>query len=518
MTSDAPRRQAASAAWCNRILILSLLGIAYLTLFPFRLHPGAFLAIHGNSFLLGHSGKQYFTRDFFLNVLLFVPFGFGVSARVFKKNGGFLKAFLWSLILGALLSYGVEFLQLYIPQRDSGWEDVFSNTTGSVAGFALFALRGMPVLEALSSLEDLISAWLTPLRTAALLAVYFAGGFSASAYLQNQTRLSNWDPRCALYVGNDASGRAPWTGKVFALEIWNRALPEETVRRLAAHESAADESAGLLARYNLQGSPSLSDQVADQSNSVPALHWTPQPPHIARDDAPEIGSGAWLSTREPVQNLTRGIQGTSKFTVRVVCDPGAVESGTGRIVSLSESGDNVNFHFRQRGPDLVFYFRNPLTETRSILAWSIPGVFQMGKVKDIVAVYDGAEAFLYINGVPAPGDYQLGPGAVLFHAMHFVQTVELRGTAVVYYTLLFLPAGMLAGVGLRHRRHRLSAALWLAVLGWILPAFLCEALLVAQTGRRFWWQNVAIALFFGLAGILFMNADRTNLQTNEIHR
>ena len=514
MTSDAPRRQAASAAWCNRILILSLLGIAYLTLFPFRLHPGAFLAIHGNSFLLGHSGKQYFTRDFFLNVLLFVPFGFGVSARVFKRNGGFLKAFLWSFFLGALLSYGVEFMQLYIPQRDSGWEDVFSNTTGSLMGFALFVLLGVPVLEALSSLEDPISAWLTPLRTAALLVVYFAGGFSASAYLQNQTRLSNWDTRGALYVGNDASGRAPWTGKVFALEIWNRALSETTVRQLAAHEAPADENAGLLARYNFQRSAASSDQVPDQSNSLPALNWTPWPPHVASAGAPELGSGAWLSTREPVQNLTRGIQRTSNFSVRVVCAPGAVESGTGRIVSLSESGDNVNFHFRQRGSDLVFYFRNPLTETRSILAWSIPGVFQMGKVKDIVAVYDGAEAFLYIDGVPAPRDYQLGPGAVLFHSMHFVQTVELRGTAVVYYTLLFLPAGMMAGLGLRRWRNRRSVVLWLAVLGWILPAFLCEALLVAQTGRRFWWENVAIALFFGLAGILFINSDRTNPQMN----
>ncbi len=515
MTSNATPRQAASAAWCNRILLLSLLGIAYLTLFPFRLHSIAFQAIHGNPFLLGNSGKQYFTRDFYLNVLLFVPFGFGVAARAFKRNGGFLKAFLWSLALGALASYSVEFLQLYIPERDSGWEDVFSNTTGSVVGFALFALLGRPLLEEFSVWAGRIAAWLTPARAAAFLAVYFAAGFGASAYLQHQTRLSNWDPRCALYVGNDASGRAPWAGKVFALEIWNRALPEAEIRRLAAHQPPPDENARPMTRYDFQSHGSLSDA----GNLAPELGWTPRQPQSSLDGPPEVGRKAWLSTKTPAESLTRAMQSTSKFTVRVICVPEAVESGTGRIVSLSESADNVNFHFRQRGADLVFYFRNPLTETRSILAWVIPDVFEARKVKDIVAVYDGADAFVYVDGVAARREYELGPGAVLFHAMHFVQTVELPGTSLVYYTLLFLPAGMLAGAGLRSWRTRGSAALWLAVLGWISPAFLCEALLVAQTGRSFWWKNVALSLLFGLAGILLINADDANPQMNpDLHR
>lgn len=515
MTRNTPRRQAASAAWCNRILILSLLGIAYLTFFPFRLHPGAFQAIRGNPFLLGNSGKEYFTRDFFLNVLLFVPFGFGISAQIFKRNGGLLRAFLWSLALGALASYSVEFMQLYIPERDSGWEDVFSNTTGSVAGFVLFVLVGESLLVAVSAWEDRIAVWFTPRRTAALLIAYFAAGFGVNAYLQNQTRLSNWDPRCALYVGNDASGRAPWQGKVFALQIWNRALPGSTVRGLAAHESPPDENAGLLARYDFQSLGSF----PDEGNLLPALEWTPRQPQSALAGPPELGRKAWLSTKTPAENLTRAIQRTSKFTVRVICEPQSIEGATGRIVSLSESVDNVNFHFRQYGEELVFYFRNPLTETRSILAWGIPHVFQAEKVTDIVAVYDGVDAFLYVDGVAVPRDYQLGPGAVLFHAVSFVQAVDLQGAAVVYYTLLFLPAGALAGLGLRNWRTRGSAAVWLAILGWILPALLCEALLVLQTGRRIWWGNVAMALFFGLAGILLINADGTNPQMNtDSHR
>src|SRR5579864_5627229 len=150
MNIQALPREPACARWSNRILLLSLLGIGYLTLFPFQFHSGPFRAIRGIPFFLGNSGKEYFTRDFFLNVLLFVPFGFGVSAQVRKRNGGLLKCFLWSLVLGAFVSYTVEFMQLYIPERDSGWEDVFSNAAGSVLGFLLFAFLSGPLLELLS--------------------------------------------------------------------------------------------------------------------------------------------------------------------------------------------------------------------------------------------------------------------------------------------------------------------------------------------------------------------------------
>jgi VanZ like protein len=505
MSTETPRHQPACAAWANRILILSLIGIAYLTLFPFQFHPGAFRAIHGNPFFLGDSGKEYFTRDFFLNVLLFVPFGFGVSAQVGKRGGSLVKAFLWSLTLGAFVSYAVEFLQLYIPLRDSGWEDVFSNTTGSVVGFMLFGLLGGPLLAGLSEWEDWLTARFSPRLTAALLGVYFAAGFGVSAYLQNQTRLSNWDANCPLFLGNDASGKAPWAGRVSLLQIWNRALPEATVRRLAAHERIADQGASLLASYDLRGPAPF----ADQNHVLPPLSWTPKQTPAPDSDAGRLSPKAWLGTTIPAENLTQEIRRTNKFTIRVICLPDAIERGTGRIVSLSRSADNVNFHLRQRGADLVFYFRDPLTEARSVLAWPIPAVFQADKTKDIVAVYDGSDAFVYVDGIPAPQDYRLGPGASLFHSFGFVQTTELQGYVILYYTLLFLPAGVLAGLGLRNCRTHGAASLWLLGLGWALPAVLCEGLLIFQTGRRFWPDNVALALVFELAGMLLINSDRT---------
>ncbi len=62
---------------------------------------------------------------------------------------------------GAILSYAIEITQFYIPMRDSGWEDVFTNTTGSVVGFFLFELLGAPVIRFLSQCEAALRSWLT---------------------------------------------------------------------------------------------------------------------------------------------------------------------------------------------------------------------------------------------------------------------------------------------------------------------------------------------------------------------
>src|ERR1700691_4871901 len=237
-TQDLPRQQAC-ADWSNRILILSLLGISYLTLFPFKFDFTPTYIFHRYPFLLETSVKQVIYSDFFLNILLFVPFGFGVSAQVCKRGGRRWMSLLLALVAGAGVSYTVEVLQFYIPARDSGWEDVISNTMGSVAGFFLFELcGGAAILEELSRWENSFKDWLSPRRATLLLVAYFAVWFVVSAFLQNKTRLSDWDPQSILVVGNDASGKNPWRGEIVLLQIWSRALPEKAIRQMSGRQSA----------------------------------------------------------------------------------------------------------------------------------------------------------------------------------------------------------------------------------------------------------------------------------------
>jgi glycopeptide antibiotics resistance protein len=491
---DLPRRQA-SAEWSNRILILSLLGIAYLTLFPFKFDFTATHILHRSPFLLGMSVKRVMYLDFFLNVLLFVPFGFGVSAQACKRGGSRWASLLLALLAGAGVSYTVEVLQFYIPARDSGWEDVISNTLGSVAGFLLFELCGGAIVEMMSKRENSFGRWLSPRRAALLLAAYFAAWFGISALLQNKTRLSNWDPQCTLFVGNDASGEHSWGGQITLLQIWNRPLPDKAIRQLAGRKSADEESAGF-------------PPYRDRTNFLPELGWTPEQPQFTKGGAPELGAKSWLSTKFPVENLTQQIRKSSQFTVHIVCTPAAIQGASGRIVSLSQATDNVNFHLRQEGPALVFYFRNPLSAKRSMLAWYVRGVFQAGQAQDIVAIYDGSEAFLYLDGNRVPQTYRLSPGASLMHSFYFIRPLDLDGCVIVYETLLFLPAGLLIGAAVMKWFTQKIFVGGMLALGWVLPALLLEVLLAGMSGRRIWIGNIVLSLVFGLAGILMINADR----------
>ncbi len=501
-TQGLPHRQVC-ARWSNRILILSLLGIACLTLFPFRFNFAPTLVFHRYPFLLETSVKTPMFLDFSLNVLLFVPFGFGLSALMRRRGRSRWAALIAALALGAGVSYSVEVLQFYIPARDSGWEDVISNSTGSVAGFFLFEILGGAVLEQLSAWEDSFAGWLSPLRAGLLLAVYFAAWFGISVHLQNETRLSNWDPQCVLFAGNDASGRNPWTGKIFLLQIWDRALPEQAVRRIAARESGGDLSAGLVGTYDFTSSP----PYRDQSNFLPPLNWSPHPPQILDPGASGLNAHSWLSTKQPVANLTQAIEKTGQFTVHVVCEPAATPYPAGRIVSLSQSAENVNFHLRQEGQFLFFWFRSPVSETHSSLSWRVRGAFEGGKVQDIFASYDGSDAVIYLDGNRVPQTYRLSPGASLKHDFFYVQTGELGACAIVYAAIVFLPAGFLLGLAAGKWFKRNFFAWAMLALGLLVPALLLEILLAKVSGGTIWAGGIVQALIFGAAGILMANAD-----------
>src|ERR1700682_4465854 len=189
--------------WSNRILILSLIGIAYLTFFPFRFDFAAVHPPNGSPFLLGPPVKHSEHISVFLNVLLFVPFGFGLSGQLRKRGVSRGRALILTLAAGAIASYMVEFLQFYIPTRNSGWDDVTPNTAGAVVGFLLFDRWGEIVLKPLSAWEARVEAWFSLRRACIFLLAYLGFFFTLSIFLQRESRLSNWDMTVPMFVGSD---------------------------------------------------------------------------------------------------------------------------------------------------------------------------------------------------------------------------------------------------------------------------------------------------------------------------
>jgi VanZ family protein len=71
--------------------------------------------------------------DVIQNIIGFMPLGF-VLCGFFALYRSRDQAILISTFLGGLLSFTIEYLQYYIPRRDSGWTDVITNTTGTLLG------------------------------------------------------------------------------------------------------------------------------------------------------------------------------------------------------------------------------------------------------------------------------------------------------------------------------------------------------------------------------------------------
>ncbi len=503
MNKDAPSPSRYSR-WANRFLILSLGGIVYFTLFPFRFDFSVALPGNRFPFLLGPSWKYHFFIDFFLNFLLFVPFGFGLAAESRKRNRNWATGLFLALASGCLVSYTIEFLQLYVPSRDSGWDDVFSNTLGSIGGFFLLELFGQAIFRQLSRVEDALESWVSLKRASLLLVVYFAVWFGVSIPLQQETRLSNWDEQCPLIIGNDASGERPWKGEISRLQIWSRVLAEERVRQLAGRDRAADADpdSELLAAYEFPASGRFAGKT------TPAVFWQTGAPFVATSADLRLDGKSWLSTKMPITDLIDKIRRASQFTLRVTCSPALDGQAAGQIMSISRSDDETDLSLRQAGSMLGFWFRNPLSEDRASLSWYLPEVFSTPEAKDIFITYDGSDAVVYLNGQKLPQGYRLGPGTSLAHRFSFIRTVSLPGYEVLYSTFIFLPSGILIGFAAGNQAAREAHQRFILGSFLIAPPILVELLLALVGQRGISFYNPLISLLLACGGALLINADR----------
>src|SRR5688572_30686714 len=90
--------------------------------------------------------------DIVVNLLLFVPLGFGLAAMGQGRRVRPERAIPVILVLGAALSLGVETLQCWLPDREPSWIDVAANSASSAIGAGLHFVANSEVLERLKRL------------------------------------------------------------------------------------------------------------------------------------------------------------------------------------------------------------------------------------------------------------------------------------------------------------------------------------------------------------------------------
>ena len=492
------------SSWSVRILLLASAGILFLTLFPFRFAVPDNLA---QPVLITGMGKTGSTFDQFLNVLLFVPFGFGLAEMLRERGKSKQTVILAALAAGALFSYTIETLQIYVPTRDSGWGDVFTNTAGCLFGAAAFEAIGAPLLRAANRGEAALALFFTPGIVAGTLALYFAVWLTVSFQLQQRSRLADWLPNSLLLVGNDAATHSAWGGQLLRLEIWDEALPANYAAALTSGSTslAPRNLPHAITAYDFSAQP----PAADRAGLLPPISGKPAPATPYDSDDPNFDGVASPALQTSATSLVEALQRTNHFSLHLVCRPAAYSSAPARILWIAPQDGAANLAVRQEGANFVFWFRNPLSAQHAGLTYVIGDLFASGKTRDVVITYDGAQVSFFVDGRRLSRLYRLGPGAAIVWYFRWLRPAELEAYSDLYYAIVFIPAGVVLGVARRNTPSGQIATriLWLLVI--VAPPLLLEACLIAASGRRLQVGRVVLSFAMLVAGALWINAGRS---------
>jgi VanZ family protein len=113
------------------LLVLVILGLGYLSLYPFQFTREA----HQTGMEWRHLRLDSDWVDIIANFLGYLPLGF-LAMAAWRRSGPSAVAAV--TLAGALFSCGIEWAQLYLPTRDSNLWDLTFNTFGTLAGSVLF--------------------------------------------------------------------------------------------------------------------------------------------------------------------------------------------------------------------------------------------------------------------------------------------------------------------------------------------------------------------------------------------
>lgn len=483
----------ARAAWL--LLGLSLLVILYSTLkyFDFRFRPLT-LDLYRARFVWIPSSLLDFPR----NILLFMPFGFALAALLYRAGKSRRKVWLLAGTAGLALTWFVESMQLFLPDRAPSVSDLTSNTLGALAGAAVYGLW----LRRTAVARDLQRALAAAQVVAALLGSYTLLVVLMAFLLGTATLFSAWQPDYPLLLGNERGGQRPWRGTVQEVAIFDRAMSAAEVAARWQNLAGAGAVNGLLAHYPLGAADDLQDRTGQQ----PALAWRSAPG--ADETVRQLDGQHWLQSETAVSDLNKALRAASQVTLFMTITPASADQdGPARILSLSASPLWRNLTVGQVEDNLILRLNTAVSgENGEALEMRFPAQLAAGSSRRLALVFDGVSARLYGRAGQPAAELELLPGPVFYRYLnpylprYWTVTSSPRHTWVfrlLYYALVFAPAGLFMALTRAEAWGRgTRAALWLwAVAG--LP-LLAEWALVAKsgTGAR------PLAVLLGAAGTL----------------
>jgi hypothetical protein len=362
----------------------------------------------------------------------------------------------------------------------------------------------VPILQALVKLESTVEAFLSLRRAKIGFLFYAALGVLVSVPLQRTTLLSNWDSSYPFFLGNDPTGKRPWQGRIFEVEFANRAISSSRAKEIVASRQPLSAEDGLVLSYQAPSGSKLQSTNVSSSPSPSGL----EPMRSGSGKGFDLASLPWSGIRVPAVNVSERVAQTNQLTLRVICDAALRdEAPFGRIVSLSQDAQHLNFILSQQRSNLLIGFRTPLTGEDGEPALIAPKVFSTNEPKDLLVTYDGSSLRLYVNGQRDPEALILSPGAAVFRWFLRLRMYELPGYQILYEAFLFVPLGtLLAFVTRKINGGRLRKAALISVAA-ITPTSLLEFVLRSVCGSPFHTGDVLLRACFVLGMVALCNSD-----------
>lgn len=378
----------------------------------------------------------YVHSDFPGNILLFVPFGFGVAGLAHGYKLSNLNGFMLALISGAAVSVSIEILQALTYSRYSTFVDVFANTLGAAGGAILFQFIGSASLTKLELLTQKLFRNASPWRLFGLAVFWAVLLICITIPFKNSFSLENWNSHFPLLVGNEQNGDWIWEGTISKILFLDRALSNSEVEQYFSGNTLQDiNGKDILAYYEFDGVNAL----MDRTKSLPDFNNRGNTPIMISQNGVQLGEEQWLET--DAGTLIDRIRQSSEFTLYVDLQAeNNLQEGPSRIVSISTDAFQRNLTLGQEKNDLIIRIRSPITGANGRNPeLVIPGVFDNSLAHQLVLSYQPNQIRAYIDGPENLYRFPLTPQlAMLWFLFPKTEQVYMVPSTPILLNLIFL--------------------------------------------------------------------------------
>ena len=358
-----------------------------------------------------------YLKDYWQNILLFIPYGFSISIIVACKQQRTWLILSSCLLASLILSTTVELTQLFLPSRISNVTDIIFNSVGGFYGGFLYCWR----LDFLRFFTAIITGKVKRLSYKTILLVIFTYCLIVSLATISMflsVNLSNWD-NYYLLIGNEADGKRPWHGYIKNFYISDRAL------QISEVEPALSQTKAFFTRNNhLVGGWNFDIEQKsynDLTKQVPPLVWNENlSSAIAKQNnhtdsnqpnSTLVDAQHWLKTSAPAGEINSRLKDSSEFAIAITfATSNLSQTGPARIFAISQSVYVQNIVLGQENKDLYFRLRTPITGRNATdPQFVIPNVLNRHQFHRLLIDFQDRTLTFYLDRLENKYSYTFNP-------------------------------------------------------------------------------------------------------------